>query len=208
VLQDDLAAARAATTALLAHLDALTPRELAGPSLLPSWSRGHVVAHLAGNARSHVRMLEGCLAGEVRDQYADGAAGRDAAIDALAGCWDAMDEAHWARDVRPLDAPPRPATELVWSRWKEVLVHRVDLDAGCSWRHWPDAFAIRLLHVLVDRDDLPAMTLDAGRGLLGVGGGGGVVTGTPAALAAWLIGRSDGTDLSADGALPQVPPWT
>lgn len=65
---DDLAGARAATRLLIAHLDAVDLSELPLPSRLPGWSRAHVVAHLAGNAQSHIRMLDGCLAGEVRSR--------------------------------------------------------------------------------------------------------------------------------------------
>ncbi|TAL11960.1 MAG: maleylpyruvate isomerase family mycothiol-dependent enzyme [Frankiales bacterium] len=81
---DELAGARAATASLLAHLDAVDPDELRAPSRLPGWTRAHVVAHLAGNARSHVRMLDGCLAGQVRSQYEGGRAAREAAIGLLA----------------------------------------------------------------------------------------------------------------------------
>ena len=62
-VEDAVAGARAATAALLDHLDSLD--DLAAPSLLPGWTRAHVVAHLTGNARSHVRMLDGCLSGAV-----------------------------------------------------------------------------------------------------------------------------------------------
>lgn len=224
-LEDDLTAVREATAGLLAHLDALSVDELAGPSDLPGWTRSHVVAHLAGNALSHVRMLEGCLSGEVRQQYADGASGRTAAIkelaadgpaavaahrsacEALCGCWAAMGREHWARDVLPLDRAPRPARGLVWSRTREVQVHRVDLAADYGPADWPEEFAVRLLAQLLDRDDLPPLTLDAGRGPLPVSGGGQRVAGSPAALTAWLSGRSDGADLETDGPLPAIPDW-
>ena len=157
---DDLAGARAATAALLAHLDATDPGELALPSRLPGWSRAHVVAHLAGNADSHVRMLDGCLAGEVRSQYEGGREAREAAIAALAGepavavaeqrraCaelderWQRMGAEHWGRDVLRLDRGPEPALGLAWARWREVEMHRVDLGLGHEPADWASAMSL------------------------------------------------------------------
>jgi maleylpyruvate isomerase len=55
------------------------------PSLLPNWTVGHVLTHLARNADSHVRMLEGARRGEVADQYPGGNEQRAADIEAGAG---------------------------------------------------------------------------------------------------------------------------
>ncbi len=43
-----------------------------GPSLLPEWSDGHVLTHLARNADSVVRRMEGAARGELVDQYPGG----------------------------------------------------------------------------------------------------------------------------------------
>lgn len=172
----DLAGARAATERLLAHLDGLGAVALQRPSLLPGWSAAHVVAHLAGNAWSHVRMLDGCLVGEVREQYAGGAEARAAAIEALAAdpleavadhrraCaalaerWDAMTPAHWERPVQRLDEQAHPARPLARARWREVEVHGVDTATGWSWS---PAFLLLLLDELAARPDLPALVLEA-----------------------------------------------
>ncbi|MDQ3503336.1 MAG: maleylpyruvate isomerase N-terminal domain-containing protein, partial [Actinomycetota bacterium] len=159
-VEDAVAGARAATAALLDHLDHLDSLDdLAAPSLLPGWTRAHVVAHLTGNARSHVRMLGGCLAGEVVAQYPGAADGRAAEIESLAAdpgavvtahretCaeldqrWSRMTPEHWERHVRRLVAGPQPARGLVWSRWREVEVHRVDLGAGYTPADWGRRFA-------------------------------------------------------------------
>ena len=221
---EDLAAARQATARLLVHLDALSRADLLGPSLLPGWSRAHVVAHLAGNARSHVRMLDGCLAGEVRTQYADDGAREQgiqrlaaspgtvvaehaAAAAALEERWAAMQPEHWDRAVGWLDGPTTPAHTTVASREKEVEVHRVDLAAGYEPADWPAPFAERLLHRLLRRTDLPEMVLlwdDRSSGTSGPR-----ISGSVPALAAWLAGRSDGRDLDVhDGRLPGLPAWS
>lgn len=207
-VQDHLDAARAATARLLATVDGLSASDLAGPSLLPGWTRAFVLAHLAGNARSHVRMLTGAQRGEVADQYADGAAGRERDIAELAAdpaaalaavrasaeklehCWRCTTDAHWAGQVRPLDSGPRPAVRLAWARRREVEVHHVDLAAGYRPRDWPADVVELLLAEQKARPDLPA--LDG-------------VSGPPAAMAAWLSGRSSGEGLT--GALPDLPEW-
>lgn len=211
---DDLAGARGATARLVAHLDTADPAELRAPSRLPGWSRAHVVAHLAGNADSHVRMLDGCLAGEVRSQYEGGRESREAAIDSLAAdparavtehrraCtdlderWQRMGDEDWAHDVLRLDRGPEPAVGLAWARWREVEMHRVDLGLGHEPADWEPPFAERLLEELLDRTGLRAEV--AAR-----------VRGPVPDLAAWLSGRSDGAGLQVlAGDLPVPPPWT
>ena len=200
----ELTGARAATARLLRLVDGAP--DLRAPSLLPGWSRAHVVAHLAGNARSHVRMLQGTLDGVVADQYGGGDAERDGAIEELAATPDAAvralhESAHdldrlwrrvadWSALVRPLHGEPTAAYGLAWSRWREVEVHAVDLAAGYGPADWPADFLDRLLAELLSRTDLPP--LDG-------------ITGPPHALAAWLAGRSPGDGLS--GELPRLPEW-
>ncbi|MFM8625482.1 MAG: maleylpyruvate isomerase N-terminal domain-containing protein, partial [Actinomycetota bacterium] len=49
---------------LLAIADGLPDDAFPGPSALPGWSRAHVVAHLALNARSHVGLFAAAARGE------------------------------------------------------------------------------------------------------------------------------------------------
>jgi maleylpyruvate isomerase len=193
----DLLATREATGRLLGLVDRAP--DLTAPSLLPGWTRAHVVAHLAGNARSHVRMLGGL------PQYEGGADGRAAGIEALAAdppaavraLHDSAAElerawrrADWTALVRVLDEPPRPASSLPWARWREVEVHAVDLAAGYGPHDWPQPFLTRLLDELRSRTDLPSLD---------------DVRGDDADLAAWLSGRSRGEGLG--GHLPDLPQW-
>lgn len=211
----DLAEARAATARLLRHLDAVPGEQLCVASRLPGWSRAHVVAHLAGNALSHVRMLDGCLAGDVRTQYEGGREAREAAIAELGAdptgavaehrraCaeldqrWTLMGPEHWTRRVLRLDGRPEPATGLAWSRRREVEVHRVDLGTEYGPGDWPQDFARRLREELVERTGMRPVVEER-------------VRGSDAAVAAWLSGRSDGADLTVFGhdPLPVPPPWT
>lgn len=196
-LAADLDQVRAATGRLL-DLVGRTP-DLDAPSLLPGWTRAHLVAHVAGNARSHVRMLSGL------EQYDGGSAARAEAIGRLAGDPAAAVEAlsasaveleqawataDWSAPVRTLDEGDRAAAGLVWARWREVEVHAVDLAAGYAPTDWSAPFLDRLLEELLARTDLPPLDW---------------VAGPPSALAAWLSGRSAGEGLS--GPLPDLPEW-
>ncbi|MCU1591137.1 MAG: maleylpyruvate isomerase [Frankiales bacterium] len=200
----ELAGAREATTRLRALVDRTD--DLGAPSLLPGWDRAHVVAHITGNARGQIGMLRGALRGEVADQYPGGAAGRAAEIEELAAdpaaavaamhrsaeeleaAW--QDTEDWTALCRPLHGDPMPVGRLVWTRWREVEVHAVDLAAGYGPADWPGELVERLLAELRGWPDLPA--LDG-------------ITGPDYALAAWLTGRSRGDGLQ--GALPDLPEW-
>lgn len=59
----DRARVEAAHARLLSTLARLTDDDARGPSLLPAWSVGHLVTHLARHADSHVRMLEAAARG-------------------------------------------------------------------------------------------------------------------------------------------------
>jgi maleylpyruvate isomerase len=225
---------RLATDRLLRTAATLDDTALAQPSLLPGWTRGHVLAHVARNADSYVRLLTGARTGEDIPQYASEAA-RDAEIDAGAGrplaahladlrasadglvdAFAAMPAAAWVAPVRGRGASPRSAAGLVWARLREVEVHHVDLDAGYRPADWDEAFTLRLLHELeTGFTSAPPLRLraeDLDRDLrVGPAGGGTPVTvsGPGHAVAAWLIGRADGSGLtvSPDGPLPPVPTW-
>src|SRR5829696_3975021 len=85
ILARDIAGATAAHQRVLATLEGLTDDQARSPSLLPNWSIGHVLTHLARNADSFVRLLSAAERGGIVEQYEGGAAGRAAAIEAGAG---------------------------------------------------------------------------------------------------------------------------
>lgn len=224
----------AATDRLLRTAATLDDTGLAAASLLPAWSRGHVLAHLARNADGFVNLLVAARTGEPIPMYASAAA-RDADIEAgaarppaahlddlrrsavrFAEAVAAMPVEAWAATVQTRRGP-WPAAMLVWGRLREIEVHHVDLDAGYRPADWPEAFGHRLLHEVVGdlagRADVPPMVLrfDGSRHELVVGDrtAAPTVTGAAPELAAWLIGRSPGTVLTVapDGPLPQPPEW-
>jgi maleylpyruvate isomerase len=117
--------------------------------------------------------------------------------------WDAP--AIWLR------AGARPVRGVVPSLRGELEYHHVDLAAGYQPADWPDDFVATELSRVTDlmdrRTDAPPMTL-TGLALLHIRTSPPVdVTGSPAAMLAWLAGRGDGSDLDPDGAsLPALPP--
>jgi maleylpyruvate isomerase len=208
-------------------LGRLTEDEFDGPSLLPGWTRRHVLAHLAGNAGAIVNLLTWARTGVETPMYASDDA-RDAQIEELStlptdqlrtavlsgtgrlvDAVRAMPAAAWAATVRTRQGHELPAAEVPAMRAREVWVHSVDLDAGIAFADVPDD----VLAGVVDdvfrqwdvRDVVPDVALFAGDREWGTGAL--AVAGPLAEAAAWVTGRSAGEGLQADGPLPQLPPW-
>ena len=145
----------------------LSDADLRAPSALPGWTRGHVIAHLADNARAVARQLDTAREGKLVDLYDGGPEGRDAVIASnatlRAGVLQAvlaqrnaeLDEAmsdygdeDWGRRVRYLGGR---AAAVVWARWREVEIHLVDMSVGASADEWDEPLATHLLDFLRGR---------------------------------------------------------
>ena len=81
-LDAQVAGCAAAHQRLLASLAELSDADARADSMLPGWSRGHVLNHLARNADSHARMFEAATRGQEAPQYPGGMEGRVAEIEA------------------------------------------------------------------------------------------------------------------------------
>lgn len=219
-----------ATARYLEALTELDDDELRAPSVLPGWTRAHVVAHLARNADAMVNVLHGAQAGEVRWMYdskeqrdtdIEAGAARSAAelrADAVAssGRWtQAANELHASRLEAPVCRTPGdeqwPVYRCGAMRRTEVEIHHADLGIGYTAENWPADF---VAHILKRRKrELEGQ----GRALLlelsdaaavQVGDGGPRVSGTGAAVAWWLLGRGSGEGLTcSDGELPEIGRW-
>jgi maleylpyruvate isomerase len=162
----------------------LTDDQVAAPSLLPGWTRGHVLTHLARNADALVNLLTWARTGvetpmypsrQVRDQGIEAGARRPAAehradlADAHARFMAAaaqLGEEDWHARLRwGYDDREGTAEVVPWLRLVELEVHHVDLDLGYTPAHWGEQFVRRqLARTLEDyrlRDDVPAITLTA-----------------------------------------------
>ena len=225
-----------ATARLLDTVHTLDGPGIAAPSLLPGWTRGHVLAHVARNADSMINLLTWARTGVETPQYASAQEREDgisasaarpldehlddlkASADRLADAYGAMPAHAWAATVTGRGGTPIRAANLVWGRLREVEVHHVDLAAGYRPADWPEAFTLRLLHELqASFATAPPVRLyatDLAREFTIGPTEAGVadapqVSGAGSALAAWLTGRDTGSGLtvSPDGALPPVPTW-
>ncbi|MRH86080.1 maleylpyruvate isomerase family mycothiol-dependent enzyme [Nocardia sp. SYP-A9097] len=218
----------AATTRLLDAVSGLTDADLVEPSLLPGWTRGHVLAHAARNADSLVNLLLWARTGVETPQYAstflreaDIEAGalrpqRDQFEDLSAASerWLAlarvMPTECWQATVRNRQGGEMPAARVLWMRLLEVEIHHVDLNIGYTQQDWPAAFVARLLPQAVadlSAKDGPGFSVTAtDTGYTGtVGTPETEITGPAAVLAAWLIGRYPGDGLT--GELPNLAAW-
>jgi maleylpyruvate isomerase len=147
-----------ATQRLLGTARVIPEPDLRGPSLLPGWTRAHVLTHLARNADAMRNLLIGARSGQERRAYASGQE-READIEQGAGR-SAKDLAEdvassamalrtvmiglpgdaWQFPVRVPDSGPFPAEQLLTRRLVEVELHHCDLDSGYGPADWPDAF--------------------------------------------------------------------
>jgi maleylpyruvate isomerase len=220
-----------ATELLLRTAEALDDSAVAGPSLLPGWTRGHVLTHVARQADAITNLLTWARTGEETPAYPSAEA-RAADIEAGAGrplaeqiadiraTHERMADAAAAMtgEAWTFHIPTRNhiAAVLPWVRLREVNVHHVDLDAGYTPENWSEAFALRLLREIVTgaKPDAPPMVLRP-FGLehpLVIGQpteSSPAIGGPTRALAAWLAGRGDGAELTLapDGELPTPPTW-
>lgn len=142
-----------------AHLRGLMTRmgddAFAAPSLLPGWTRAHVLTHIARNADAMINLLTWARTGEPTPAYPDRAA-REAGIaagtgrtpeqiradvvsssDRLADAVRGLPGSAWPARVRDARGAGIPATAVPWARAREVWVHAVDLDVGASFRDLP-----------------------------------------------------------------------
>ena len=190
----EIAGIAAAHAALDRTVERLGQSDLARPSLLPDWTIGHVLAHIARNADSVVRRLQGSIEGRVVDQYAGGVAGRAAEIEESARLplaeltayirsssaqveriCAAMPDDAWVRASRSISGNEQPAHVVAYSRWREVEIHLVDLGVGYTHADWPDALVARMLPEVLEQ--LPKRA-------------------DQRSLLAWTIGRADAPDLA------------
>ena len=163
------------------------------PSRLPGWTVGHVLTHVARNAESHVRILEGALAGEHLQQYEGGWEGRAAGIEAGAGrpshvviddvvvtfarledAWAKMTPEAWDGYGTSVGGEVMPCRQMPFLRCREVEIHHVDLGLGYEVSDWPAAYVAAELPIAAA--GLAERVVDSG---------------ARAGLLAWLVGRGE-----------------
>lgn len=180
------------------------------PSGLPGWSRKHVVAHLASNARALGRLLTWARTGDPTPMYVSPQHRADdidagAQLDApelnealtrsareLADAVEGLPPDAWTAMVVTATGRTVPAREIPWLRSREVMVHAVDLATGLTFADLPDDFLVSL------RDDI----LDWRGREVGLH-----VLGDPAEVTAWLAGRPHAGVTIKGHPASDLPPW-
>jgi maleylpyruvate isomerase len=150
-LNEHVSGCAAAHQRLLGALENLTNDDCRQDSLLPNWSRGHVLTHLSRNADSHVNLLQAAVRGEVGNQYVsveqrngdiESGATRSAeelvmdlrlSIYGLEAAWASANEKAWQGQGHTLSGRVIEMSSLVFLRWREVEIHHADLNLGLSY---------------------------------------------------------------------------
>jgi maleylpyruvate isomerase len=222
---EDLESLHHSEQRVLRTVDSLKEEQWREPSVLPGWSRAHVVAHLALNAEGFAGALTGLATGEHVAIYPSNDA-RDAGIEQLSTASDGIIRERlfaatqhlrdvmervtadqWDSTVNRLpEGPVWPAAGMVEARQREVEVHHADLGVGYSHRDWPTPFAVQLLEHAAGAQSFAVTATDLDR-TWSVGADEPVVSGTAADLGWWLIGRGSGDELNSAAGLPELGPW-
>jgi len=162
-----------ATDRLLATVGRLSDGDCRAASRLPSWTRGHVLSHLARNADALAGLMDGARTGRLAPMYASAGA-RDADIEAgaarpaadlvadlrtaaarfaeaAAGLGPAFDRDAWSVEQVWRHGRSRPTADVPLARLAEVDLHHVDLGAGYELADIPDPVAELLIDDAVSR---------------------------------------------------------
>ena len=232
----DLSLARRGTAYFARKLNELTDADLDGPSLMPSWSRRHVIAHVGYNARALTHLTEWARTDvetpmysspEVRErQMARGVTLPARALRHLFEHaavhlnveWRDLTDEQWDHPVTTAQGRSIQVRETAWMRAREVWVHAIDLDNDGSFLDFPREFVDRVTADVFgawarrgESVDLTIALTDRPKqtdaGTTVLGAGGPTVTGAAADVARWLTGRGARRLQSSSGALPDIPRW-
>ena len=219
-----------ATARYLQALTELGDADAREPSLLPGWSRAHLITHLARNADALAAVLRGAQAGRLVAMY-ESQERRDAEIEAgAARPWeelrgDAVESSRrWqvaAEALAPVNleapgcrtpgGPTWPVRRVGMMRRSEVEVHHADLGIGYTAAAWPADFVAALMkrrqrELAGKGPHFAWRATDTGDSWSS--GEGPTVEGAAADLVWWLLGRGSGDGLScATGPLPTIGSW-
>ncbi|KSU66125.1 maleylpyruvate isomerase family mycothiol-dependent enzyme [Arthrobacter sp. NIO-1057] len=226
-LHSDLSRLTRETASMSATVRTLSAEELSADSLCEGWSHAHVIAHLASNGRTLVKLVDWVTSGEPQKLYASQET-RNAEIDELAALPSeellaAFEESasYFAQEcerltgklaVEEVDLHGKiiPAASIVALRTAEVVIHHHDLNTVWTIAEAePDSqeealeAAVRTMRF----KDAPGMTLLANDGGEWVIGDGSLtVRADRAHLIDWLA-RGNSKNIEADGPIPELPTW-
>jgi maleylpyruvate isomerase len=220
---ETLSWARLGTAYFARVLNKLSDDELGAPSLVPGWTRRHVVAQVGYQARALTRLTEWAASGRQRAMYESDVAriteienGSTLSSPALRGLfrhaavhldveWRDLPGPAWEKPLALPDGRLITARDTGWLRAREVWLRAVDLDAGGSFFDMPPVFLDVLLKECISRwSSVPFRLLPTDRAVTRPASNGKFVSGHTADLARWLTGRG-ARRLAWSGTLPAMP---
>jgi maleylpyruvate isomerase len=154
-LSERLLIARRGTAYFAQRLAELSDNDFGGDTLLPGWSRRHLVAHVGYNAAALCRLMDWAATGVETPMYEsaehrnreiaeaatlDPAALRnlfDHTAARLDEKWRHVPASAWSAQVRTAQGRQVPASETAWMRTREVWIHAVDLANGGRFDDFP-----------------------------------------------------------------------
>ncbi|WP_414719768.1 maleylpyruvate isomerase family mycothiol-dependent enzyme [Umezawaea sp.] len=177
-----LAAVDRATEAFYSAVAELDTSAVRGPSLLPGWTRAHVITHVARNADALVNLLTWAKTGVEHQAYTS-RSDRDADIEEgstrtlqllradldsaclrFAAAAETVPASAWEAEVSPPSGGVVLAHQVPWLRLRELLFHLVDLNVGVDFDDVPEEFLEDLVDGLVghfvDEPDVPPVRLE------------------------------------------------
>lgn len=181
--------------------------DLDGDSLLPGWTRKHLVGHVAANADALGNLISWAETGVEKRMYASPEQ-RNADIEAAAtrpaeellawyhrgageleAAMDRLTAEQWEHEVITAQLVTRKASDIPWMRAREVFVHAVDLGVGITFADLPDDFLLALADEIRTKRGLADDDLRS-------------VEGSLPDVAAWLAGRPHHLTEA-----PELGPW-
>lgn len=227
---------RAVTEILGRAVGELNDVRMRRPSLLPGWTRAHVITHIARNADGFVNLLTWARTGvehpmypSTADRDADIEEGADrlaqvvhedlrAAADRFAAAAERLSDSQWLATVAGRASMVFPAANIPSMRLFELWVHLVDLDVDLGFGDVPAEQLEGMLGTavsrLVGRADGPSVhltvTLPDGAELVWdlVGGAAGEVHDVSGAAAPVLAWLTGrGDGGELNGDVPALPAW-
>jgi maleylpyruvate isomerase len=218
--------------AFFRHEAARAAADLSAPSLLPGWSRAHVVAHMIGSSEALGNLLHWARTGIETPMYAsvearaadierraalspaELIAGVSTESDGLLAAVENLPAEAWDATVRTVQGRTIPASEMPWMRCRESWIHGVDLAGGAWFDEFPEALVDALLDdvtaKLAEPEDCPGVVLapiDRDRTWSFGRADGTTVRGTAGDLVGWVLGRPVRPDSTLDSVRPELPRW-
>lgn len=231
-LVTDMHWAETGTAYLLRLIARLDHQQLAEPSLLPGWTRGHILAHVGYNARALSRLLKWARTGQELPMYSSPEQrhheieyGATLSIDALRSlivhsdvalstAWRTLPPDRWSFPVRTAQGRTVTVSETAWMRAREVWIHAVDLNTGGSFSDFPPLYTDALIGDVIQtwrrraQDLTISLTpVDRDWRITGDVDTDNSATGTAGDIARWLTGRGRYSIQLRQRQAPVLPTW-